>query len=350
MKMDFSLNRFGFASDNNSGVLPEIMAAMASVNHGHLPSYGDDPVTNAAEREFKKRFGSESEVFFVFNGTAANVLSLSTLVRSFESVFCAETSHLENDECGAHENLLGSKLVTLKTENGKITVNELKRRFVRRGDQHHAQQRAISITQPTELGTVYSLSELEAISQFAKQQGLYVHMDGARFSNACVSLGVSFEEMTRKVGVDILSFGGTKNGLMAAEAIVILNPKLAPNFKYLRKQSMQLASKMRFISAQFLAYLEDDLWKKTATHALSMAQLLRNGAEGLPGVTVSYPVQSNAVFVRVPRELIQPLRDKYFFYVWDETTFECRWMTTFDTSEALVKDFISTAAGILQKS
>lgn len=343
------LSRYGFASDNNSGVLPEVMEAIREVNSAHLPSYGDDFITRACEAKFKEHFGPASEVFFVFNGTAANVLALSTLVRPFESVFCAKTSHVENDECGAPERFLGSKLRPLEAPFGKLTVGELEKNWIRKGDQHYSQIKAITLTQPTELGTVYTLEEIRSITSFAKRNKLYVHMDGARFANACASLKVSFAEMVCSTGVDILSFGGTKNGLMAAEAIVILNPALAPMFRFIRKQGMQLASKMRFLSAQFLAYLEGDLWKKTALHSLEMAQLLKAGAEKLNGVTISYPVESNAVFARIPREIVSPLRDEFFFYVWDETTFECRWMTTFDTSPKIVNEFLSCAQELIER-
>lgn len=332
----------GFGSDNHSGAHPKIWQALVEANDGsHAPSYGTDSITQKANRKFVEIFGEGTEVFFVFNGTAANVLGLSAVTRSFESVICADCAHLENDECGAPEALGHFKLRPLKSNNGKITTTQIEEALIRRGDQHYSQARVISITQPTELGTVYTLDEMRAIGDLARRNGMYFHVDGARLANAAEFLRVGLREITRDVGVDVLSFGGTKNGFLFGEAVVIFRPELTVNFKYLRKQMMQLPSKTRFISAQFQAYLDNGLWHEIAAHSNKMARLLSQELAPFGEVQICYPVEANAVFARIPKNYVSPLRQNYFFYVWNEKTFEVRWMTTFDTNLEDIRGFVS---------
>lgn len=341
-------SKFGFGSDNHSGALPEVLDAIQRCNTGHLPSYGTDELTRSAEKLILKSLGGpQGEVHFVFNGTAANVLSLDCLVESHHSVLVADSSHLYVDECAAPEKLIGCKLIPVKTSDGKLSPETLKPLIIRRGDQHFAQVKAISITQPTELGTVYSLQELRALKEFAKQNGLFVHVDGARFFNAAVSLNCSLQELSS--GVDVLSLGGTKNGLVFGEAVVILNPAVAQDFKYRRKQFMQLPSKTRFIAAQFEALFTNELWKKTATHVTKLAKDLEAGLRDYPFVKITQPVQSNAVFAILPKQLISELRENYFFYVWDEHTFEVRLMMTFDTTKEHLSNFVKAIDELANK-
>jgi threonine aldolase len=332
-----------FASDNNSGALPQMFEAMAKANVGHVHAYGGDEYTERTVEKFKEFFGKDIEVFFVFNGTAANVLSIKAFLKTYESVLCAETSHLHMDECGAPELLTGCKLKTLSSPDGKITLEQLEKAYIRLGDQHATQPKMVSITQPTEYGTVYTQEEIKAIADWAHKHQCFLHVDGSRFPNACVSLGKSFKELTKDVGVDVLSFGGTKNGLVFGEAVVFFNTAYAKDFKYYRKQFLQLGSKSRFIAAQFEEYLSNNLWKKTAEHSLKMAQLLRSQLSEIPQVKITQKTQSNAVFAVFPRDWLKDLKEKNFFYVWDENTFECRLMTTFDTTEEQILDFTALA-------
>lgn len=337
----------GFGSDNHSGVHPEIFRALVSANELHAPSYGTDEVSHRCLQIFKNLFGKQAEVYFVFNGTAANVLSLRAMVSSYHSVLVAEGSHLNVDECGAPEFFTGAKLIPLKTQHGKISIEEIEKSLIRGGDQHFSQVKAISLTQPTEYGTVYSLEELNSITAFAKSKNLYVHMDGARFCNAAFHLNLNFKQLTTDVGVDILSFGGTKNGFLFGEAIVILNPGLAENFKYLRKQGAQLPSKTRFIAAQFECYLQNDLWQSIAKHECEMAELLFQQLQSVPHIEVTHARQSNAVFVKIPKNWVKLLKKHTFFYVWDEKTFECRLMTSWDTEEKDIYEFIALMKGLI---
>ena len=332
-------NKRGFGSDNHSGVHPQILESFAFVNEGHAPSYGTDDVSSEAQGLFKQKFGAQAQTLFVFNGTAANVLSLRLMCDSFHSVLCSDISHLNTDECGAPEILGHCKLVPLPSKNGKLQLSDLKKALVRRGDQHFSQVRAVSITQPTELGTLYSYEELKEITAWAKSENLYVHIDGARFSNAALLMNKTFRELTTDIGVDVISFGGTKNGLLFGEAVVILNSDLKKKAPYLRKQLAQLPSKSRFIAAQFLAYFRNDLWKDIASQSMKMAQELRLRIEGLPQVEVLYTTDRNAVFVKLPQAWIKQLREHFFFYVWDENTFECRLMTSWDTQIEEVQQF-----------
>jgi threonine aldolase len=337
-----SNNKRGFASDNNSGVHPVVLDAMASVNVGHTIAYGDDPYTLIAKELFSKEFGKQVDIFFVFIGSAANVLGIKAATQPYNAIICTETAHINVDECGAPERFTGCKLLTVETLDGKLTPKLVSKHMHGFGFQHHAQPKVISISQTTELGTVYTPDEIYALSSFAHEHGMLLHMDGARIANAAVSLNLPFKSFTTDVGVDILSFGGTKNGLMYGEAIVFFQPQLAVDFMYTRKQGLQLASKMRYISAQFIAYLTNEQWKKTATHANAMAKLLEQKLKLISSVQITQPVQGNGVFAIVPPQIIPKLQESYFFYVWDEAKNEVRWMTSWDTSEDDVNGFVDT--------
>jgi len=329
-----------FASDNNAGVHPEILAAISAANMGHVVGYGDDPFTREATETFKRHFGASVEVHFVFGGTAANVIGLQAATRPYNAVICTEMAHINTDECGAPEKFTGCKLLTVRGEDGKIKIDEIEHLLHGMGDQHHVQPKVISISQSTEMGTVYTPSEIKALANFAHRNGMLLHMDGARVSNAAVSLNLPFRAITIDVGVDILSFGGTKNGMMYGEAVVFFDPTLGADLKYLRKQAMQLASKMRFISVQFNALLADDLWRRNAEHANQMAARLAQAIEKIPQIRITRKVEANGVFALVPRQCLPILLEKYFFYVWNETTSEVRWMTSFDTTEQDIEKFV----------
>lgn len=329
----------GFASDNWAGTHPEVLAAVAAVNVGHQVAYGDDAYTASAQTLFRKHFGDVAEAHFVFNGTGANVLGLESGIRPHEAVITPVSAHINVDECGAPERYIGCKVLTVNTPDGKLTRDLIKPLLHVFGNEHHSQPRALSITQSTEYGTVYSPDEIALLAAFAHEHGMFLHMDGARIANAAAGLGVPLRAITTDVGVDVLSFGGTKNGVMFGEAVVFLNPELAKGFKFRRKQGMQLASKMRFVAAQFEALLTDDLWLRSATHANAMARLLEKELRAIPGVQVTQPVQANGVFVVFPREHIAALQEKYFFFVWDEAKSECRLMCSFDTAEEDIRGF-----------
>jgi threonine aldolase len=337
-----------FASDNNAGVHPEILAALARVNQGHVVAYGDDPYTRSAVKKFEEHFGSEIAVFFTFNGTGANVLSLQSLTRSFQSVLCSAYAHIYTDECGAPEKHTGCKLIPLPQQDGKITLDSVRHAYHGVGDEHHSQPRVISITQSTEMGTVYQPSEIRALADFAHEHGMFLHMDGARIANAAASLGQSLREATRDLGVDVLSFGGTKNGIMGGEAVVFFHPEQGQDFLYLRKQSMQLASKMRFIAAQFEALLTGDLWRRSAEHANRMARLLGKEVSRIPGVRVVWKVEANGVFAQIPRHSIEKIKQHYFFYMWMEEESIVRWMCSFDTTEEDIRKFVEVVAAAVK--
>jgi threonine aldolase len=328
-----------FASDNNAGIHPDVLQAVARANIGHAVGYGDDPHTRAAVGTFRKHFGADVEVFIVFNGTAANCLSLKALTESYHAVICTDVAHIHTDECGAPEKFTGCKLALIDAPDGKLTVESVSHAYHGIGDQHHVQPRVISVTQATEMGTVYKPKEIRDLARFAHERDMFLHMDGARLANAAVSLGLNLRQITRDLGVDVLSFGGTKNGAMGAEAVVFFDKKLAQDFMYLRKQGMQLASKMRFISAQLEALLSQDLWKKNAQHANRMAALLKKEVGKIRGVKIVYPVEANGVFAQIPRRAIARLQKRYFFYVWNEEDSVVRWMCSFDTTEGDVKEF-----------
>ncbi|MGM0620791.1 MAG: threonine aldolase family protein [Bacteroidota bacterium] len=329
----------GFASDNNSGIHPLILKGIEEANQGHVKGYGDDPYTQKAIQLFKEKFGDETEIFFVFNGTGANVLGLSTVTQSFNSIVCAETAHIEEDECGAPEKFSGCKLLPVEPENGKLTPESVKRHLKGFDFEHHSQPRVISISQVTEMGTVYQPDEIRVLADLAHSNNMLLHMDGARIANAAVALNMDFKSFTKDCGVDVLSFGGTKNGMMMGEAVLFFNPELTINTKYLRKQSMQLYSKMRFVGAQFLAYFKNDLWKETASHANKMARLLEAEVSKIPEIKITQPVEANGVFAQVPKKIIAPLQEHFFFYPWNELKGEVRWMTSFDTTETEIYEF-----------
>lgn len=328
-----------FASDNNAVVHPEVLEAIARANQGHTVGYGSDPCTESAIGKFREHFGEDVKVFFVFNGTAANVLSLQALTRPYHAVLCPELSHIYIDECGAPEKLTGCKLIPLPAPAGKLTVETAAQAYHGIGDQHHVQPRVISITQSTEMGTVYKPAEIEALARFAHERKMFLHMDGARISNAVAAQQLSLRQATRDLGVDVLSFGGTKNGLMGVEAVVFFRPDLAEDFPFLRKQGMQLASKMRFMSAQMEALLTNDLWRRNADHANRMARLLEQGINKIPRVKIVYPVDANGVFAQIPPAAIPKIHERYFFYVWSEEESIVRWMCSFDTTEDDVLQF-----------
>lgn len=333
-----------FASDNWSGVSPEIMQAIVNTNIGHHPSYGEnDPLMETAQQRFRAIFGVNSQTFFVYNGTGANVLSVRHLLRPWEAVVAAHSAHLNEDEGGAPEALTGSKILTIETENGKIKPEQVKPFLNSIGFQHHSQPRLISVSQTTEMGTVYSINEIKQLADFAHDNNMFLHVDGARISNAAVALGCSFKEMICNTGVDVLSFGGTKNGLMFGEAVVFLDKKLSEGFEYNRKQGMQLASKMRFIIAQFIAYLENEVWKHNAMNANRMAQLLGVKLNEISGISLSRKVEANGVFAILPPEIIEKLQAEYFFHIWNEQKHEVRLMCSFDTTNDDIEGFVSAA-------
>jgi threonine aldolase len=329
-----------FASDNNAGIHPLILQAIAVANEGHSVAYGDDPITARSEKLFRQHFGECSSSFLVFNGTGANVLSLAAMARPYEAVVCSEFAHIHVDECGAPEHFTGSKLLPVPAPNGKLTIESIEKAIHRVGDQHHVQPKVISLAQTTEMGTVYTAEELHSICNFAHARSMLVHMDGARLANAAASLKTTLMKITGDVGIDALSFGGTKNGLMGGEAVVFFRPELAERFKFIRKQGMQLASKMRFVSAQFAELLSNDLWLRNASHANAMARLLENGVRKIAAVRVTQKVQANAVFAVLPEFLTKKLCEKYFFYIWNAERGEVRWMCSFDTTEQDVEDFV----------
>ena len=335
-----------FASDNYSGIHPEIFEAIQRANTQHQISYGDDIFTLEANRVFEKTFG-KVDVLYTFNGTGANVTCLKCCTLPFQAVVCSEYAHILADECGAPTQSIGCSLLPLKTQDGKLTPEMIMPLLNRIGNVHNTQPKVISISQSTELGTVYSLAELKALCDFAHAYDMYVHLDGARISNAVASLGVSLKEATVDCGIDIMSFGGTKNGLMIGEAVLIFNEKLKANAPFFHKQTAQLFSKNRFIATQFTALLTNDLWLRMANHSNKMAQLLVKKVSQLPGVQVTRSVDANAVFVIIPVHTIQPLRSQYPFYEWDAETHEQRWMCSFDTTEEEVNGFVDTLKGLV---
>ena len=339
-----------FGSDNHSGVSPEILAAIAAANVDHDLAYGDDQWTLRLDQLFKDTFGPQAKPYLVFNGTGANVLCIDAMCRSHEAVVCAETAHINVDECGAPQRIVGCRLLTVPTPCGKLTLDLVRTQLHGFGFEHHSQPKAISIAQPTELGTLYTPDEVRALADLAHKHGMYLHMDGARLANAAVALGKTFKELTIDCGVDCLSFGGTKNGMLMGESAVMLNPALDVDLKYRRKQMAQLCSKMRFMAAQFEAYLSSGIWQRNALHSNAMAQRLLAGLQGLPRVEVVYPVQVNSVFVRLSREVWTALLDDYFFYDWDEADNVVRWMCSFDTTEADIEDFLAKLKARLNSS
>lgn len=341
----------GFASDNYSGVHPEVIAAIADANGGHQVAYGEDQYTERLAQVIKQHFGEQAEVFPVFNGTGANVLALTSVMPRWGAAICSNLAHIHTDEGGAPERVSGLKLFTVQHENGKLTPQIISTEAFGWGDEHRAQPLAVSITQTTEVGTVYSPQEIKAIADYAHANNMFLHMDGARLWNAAAALGLPFKEFTTDVGVDILSLGGTKNGLLGAEAIVVLNPNASDGLKYLRKMNMQLASKMRFVSAQLLVLFENDLGIRSATHANTMATRLRSALEAklaageIVGLRFTNPTQANAVFASLNTEAADRIRNQVRFYDWDRSLQEVRWMCAFDTTVEDVDNFVA----IIQK-
>ncbi len=334
-----------FASDNWAGAHPEVLAALTRANEGHAAGYGHDDLTYRVERRIAALAGApEAEVFLTFNGTGANVIGLQSALRPHHAVLCAEGAHIDADEGGAPERFTGAKLVPLPAPHGKLAPDTIAARAAwGKGVEHHVQPRVLSISQSTELGTVYTPEEVRALAVVAREHELILHMDGARLANAVVALGVEPAAITAQAGVDILTFGATKNGALFGEAVVAINPELARDMRYIRKQAMQLASKMRFLAAQFDALLDDDLWLRSARHANAMAARLAEGMAGAPGVELVHPVQANAVFARIDRARIEPLQAVAPFYVWDEPTDVCRLMCAFDTEPGDVDAFVAAA-------
>ncbi|HKG79721.1 MAG TPA: low specificity L-threonine aldolase [Pyrinomonadaceae bacterium] len=329
-----------FASDNNAGIHPEMIEAIRAANDGHVLAYGGDPFTARAVKLFQKHFGRDISVNFVFGGTGANVLGLKAITKSYEAIICAETAHVNTDECGALGNFTGCALLAIPTPDGKLRAEQIKPLLHGIGVEHHVQPRVISVSQATEMGTVYTKKELKALADFAHDHNLLLHVDGARLANAAVSLKTSLKEITAGAGVDVLSFGGTKNGMMYGEAVIFFDKNLGADFKFIRKQGMQLPSKMRYISAQFEALLSRELWRRSAEHSNRMAQMLGSELSKIPRIQLTQPVEANGVFAVIPREYVPQLQKKYFFYVWDEEISEVRLMASFDTGEDDVRDFV----------
>jgi threonine aldolase len=337
-------NLRAFASDNWAGVHPDVLASIGEANVGHAASYGNDEWTTEAVAKVRALVGKDCDVFFLFSGTAANVLGLQSMVRSHQAVICAETAHVHTSEAGAAEKHIGCKLIPLSSPDGKIAAADIPKQLGYLGNEHHVQPKAVTVTQSTEYGTVYSLAELKEIAKVTHENGMYLHMDGARIFNAAAKLGCSLEETTRGVGVDVLSFGGTKNGLIAGEALVFFNRSFAEHFEFRRMQGMQLASKMRFVAAQYIALLSNDLWKKNAEHANRMAKMLSDGLCGLPGVSITQKVQSNSVFAILPGEVIPAVQKAFDFHIWNKSLDEVRLVTSWDTGENDVREFCSVLA------
>ena len=339
--MNQTIIKRGFASDNNAGVHPEILKEIESANGGHALGYGNDIWTESANVLFREQLGKDAEIYFVFTGTAANTLGLSGVTRPWNSIITAFTAHIEQDECGAPEKFTGCKVLTVDTPDGKIKPEMLSRHMHGFDFEHHSQPKVISITQATEMGTVYSVEEIKTLAGFAHERAMLLHMDGARIANAAITLNLPFRAFTADAGVDILSFGGTKNGMMYGEAVCFLKKGLSVDFKYIRKQGMQLASKMRYISAQYIAYFGNDLWKRNASHANSMALLLAEKIKGIDRIRITQPVQSNGVFAIIPKEIAEKVSKSYFFYPWNELTSEYRLMTSWDTKEEDIENLVS---------
>ena len=330
-----------FASDNTAPVHPAVLEALGAANHGPSHAYGADPWTARAAVWFRQQFGAETAVFLAWNGTGANVLALRALTRPWQAVVCTAQAHIQVDECGAPELLTGCKLIDVPTPDGKLTPAMLRAAIGGVGDFHHVQPAVVSLTQVTEYGTVYTRDELAALCAAAHELGMRVHVDGARIANAAAALGLPLRAFTRDAGVDILSFGATKNGAMGAEAVVVFDPALAAEMLFLRKQSMQLASKMRYLAAQFLALAEGDLWLANAQHANAMAQRLAAGVRGISGVEITQKVEASAVFAILPRAVTERLQEEFHFYFWNHSPSEVRWMTNWATSAEDVDELVA---------
>lgn len=338
-----------FASDNNSGVHPAILKAIEKANSGHALAYGDDEYTKEADKKFQEYFGNVDS-YFMFNGTAANVLGLKAMTNSHNSIICAEMAHINTSECNAVEVFTGCKLLVVPSKDGKITLEQVKAQMHFIGEQHYAQPKVVSITQPTEYGIVYTKEEIKKLAEFVHSHNMLLHMDGARLANAAAALNARLRDITSDAGVDVLSFGGTKNGIMSGEAIIFFNKKLSNDFKYIRKQGMQLTSKMRYISAQFIELLSNDLWLKNAKHANKMAKLLENEIRKIPEIKITQKVETNAIFAIFPEKYIPTIKKQYYFYTWNEAISEVRLMTSFDTEEKDILDFVKVIKETIKPS
>jgi len=336
-----------FGSDNHSGIHPHILESIKQASSNFAPAYGDDAYTQEVERLFKTEFGPNACVFFVFNGTGANVLCLKALTQPYHSIICADSSHIQLDECGAPERFTGCKLIDIPTPDGKLTPEMVKTELYGFGDQHHAQPKVISISQSTEFGTIYTPQEITVLAELAHQHNLYLHVDGSRLANAAAFSGVSFKGLITDTGVDALSFGGTKNGMLLGEAVIFLRPELAENFRFIRKQAMQLFSKSRFIAAQYIAYFHEELWKQTATHANMMAAYMASRLKEISQVSITHKVESNAIFATLPRNLCDKLLEKHLFYIWDEDICQVRLMCSFSTTKEDIDIFISDLKSLI---
>ena len=339
----------GFASDNYSGAHPEVLEAMVAANAEHVVAYGADPWSDRARTLLQDHFGEQAESFLVWNGTGANVTILRAMCRPWNAVVCAASAHINVDEGGAPEFLAGTKLLDLPTPDGKLTPELVQSAVIRVGDEHAVQAKVISITQTSELGTLYTAGEIRALADLAHANDMYLHVDGARLANAAAALGEPLRAFTTDAGVDAVSFGGTKNGMVSGEAVVLLNPELVPGFQWIRKQSMQLASKGRFLAAQFVALLEGDLWLRSAAHANAMGARLAAAVGELPGVQITQATQANVVFAILPPAATAQLQADWPFYVWDEATGEVRWMCSWDTTEADVDAFVAVVQSELAR-
>ena len=339
--------KHSFGSDNHSGAAPEIMQAILDANTQFQVAYGEDEITARAVKEFKKVLGEEAIPYFVFNGTGANILALKALTQPYNSILCPENAHINVDECGAPEKMTGCKLIPLRATNGKVNAETVKAELKGFGFQHHSQPKVLSISQPTELGTLYSPGEIRELAELMHSHGGYLHVDGSRISNAAASLGLPIKSFITDQGVDALSFGGTKNGLLIGEAVVFFRKELAENFQYIRKQGAQLFSKNRFIAAQFEAYLKDGLNIALATKSNSMAKYLESELKSVPQVKIARPVETNVVFAVISEELCKKLQEKHYFYVWDETTGEVRWMCSFNTRKEDIDEFVQDIKSLI---
>ena len=336
-----------FASDNNSGIHPQIIRAIVDANQNHAVGYGDDEWTKKADSVFRKIFGEDVQPYYVFNGTGSNVVALQALTCSYNSIICATTAHIFSDECGAPVKATAAMMKPLSTPDGKLTPELIAPELHGLGVQHHSQPKVISISQSTEMGTVYTVEELKTLCDFAHSNNLYVHMDGSRLANACAHLGIGLRELSRDCGVDILSLGGTKNGMMFGETVVAFHPEMNESLMYYRKQSAQLYSKMRFLSAQYIAYFQGDLWLNNAQHANEMAHYLAGQIENLPGIHFTQKVEANSIFLILTQEAIRKMLEYYFFYMWNEDTNEIRLVCSWDTTQTDVDAFVDRLKTII---
>lgn len=341
--------KHSFGSDNHSGVAPEIINALIEANQGFETAYGEDSYTAKAEELFKKMFGDETSVFFVFNGTGANILALKALTNSYNSILCPVTAHIYVDECGAPEKFTGSKLIPINHTDGKVTPEDVKKELRGFGFQHHSQPKVLSISQPTEFGTLYTPQEITELANLMHSYQGYLHMDGSRISNAAEAMNMEIRRFTKDSGVDALSFGGTKNGLMMGEAVVFFDKEVAANHEYLRKQAAQLYSKNRFVAAQFIEYLKDNLNLKLAGHSNKMAKYLESRLRKIKGVHITRAVQTNAVFAIIPPKACKELQKKHHFYTWDEESGEVRWMCSFNTQKEHIDQFVKDIENLLTR-